>query len=113
MPIVSRGRLRIAARAFTCFLRTLVVERPTSFLIPDLNDMGHWVRRLAEWSPVGVVEPDGKEPFDHIHCNIVIQRRRHGCDNNMVVILGWIIHKENKILDRAARPRSPHLISFP
>ena len=65
-PIISRSHLRIAARAYTCFLRTLVSELPTAFLVRNLNDMGSWVRKLGSWSPQCIGEAGCKEQFDHV-----------------------------------------------
>ena len=106
-PIVSRSRLRVAARAYTCFLRTLVAELPCAFLVLGLNDMGAWVKRLGSWSPERIGEADCKDQFNHIPPALVVQhmseaaawlkaRRRW-----RATTLGWSVHKESGQLDRA------------
>ena len=46
-PVVSRPRRRVAVRAYTCFIRTLVTELPAAFLVLNLNDMGNWIKQLG------------------------------------------------------------------
>ena len=48
-PVISRQRLRIAARAFTLFVRTLAAEIPGAFLTLRLQDMGAWLQKLGRW----------------------------------------------------------------
>ena len=45
-PIIARSCLRVAARAYTCFVRTLVAKLPTAFPVLNLLDMGAWVQQL-------------------------------------------------------------------
>ena len=75
-PLVSRSHLRVAARAYTCFLLTLVSELPAVFLVLSLNDMGQWVQKLDSWSPQCIGEADCKEQFDHVPSSTVISHVR-------------------------------------
>ena len=60
-PIVTRSRLRVAARAHTCFVRALVAELPAAFLVLNLNDMGAWVKQLGSLGTecIGAAELQG------------------------------------------------------
>ena len=48
-PLISKSRLRDAARAFTLFVEALVSEIPGGFLPLNLEGMGAWVRKLRSW----------------------------------------------------------------
>ena len=65
-PLVSRSHLRAAARAYTCFLRTLINQLPAAFLVMNLKDMGQWIQKLDSWSPQCIGEADCKEQFNHV-----------------------------------------------
>ena len=111
-PVVAR-RLRIAARAFTCFLRTLLSELPACFLVLNLNDMGGWINKLGDWSVAVIGEADCKEQFNNVRLQVVIQHMREAAQwlrkrRNEATTLGWSIHKDNKKLDRAGAGPSVH-----
>ena len=48
--VIPRWRLRIAARAFTCFLKTLAQEIPGSFLHLSIQGVAHWMTYLNTWN---------------------------------------------------------------
>ena len=75
-PVISRSRLRVAAHAFTCFVRTLVSELPACFLVLNLNDMGQWVNRLSSWCVEVIGEADCKEQFNNVHPATVVQHMK-------------------------------------
>jgi len=119
-PIVARSRLRIAARAFTCFIRTLVDELPAAFLVLNLNDMGAWVRQLATWEPACIGEADCKDQFNHVPPALVVRHLREASAwlkarrRWRATTLGWSIHKDNSRLDRAgpAKKGTFHFVSM-
>ena len=119
-PIVAQSRLRIAARAFTCFIRTLVDELPAAFLVLNLNDMGAWVKQLATWEPACIGEADCKDQFNHVPPALVVQHLREASAwlkarrRWRATTLGWSIHKDNSRLDRAgpAKKGTFHFVSM-
>ena len=60
-PFVSRHTLRIAARAFTCFLRCLCEEITAAILVLRVTDIAPWVRQLGSWGATCIGEADCKE----------------------------------------------------
>ena len=65
-PFVSRQTLRIAARAFTCFLRALRESITASILVLRVSGIAPWVRALGEWGAMCIGEADCKEQFNRI-----------------------------------------------
>ena len=118
--VIARSRLRIAARAFSCFIRTFVDELPAAFLVLNLNDMGALVRQLASWGPVCIAEADCKDPFNHVPPALVVQHLREASAwlkarrRWRATTLGWSIHKDNSRLDRAGPPKKGtfHFVSM-
>ena len=110
-PVILRSRLRVAARAFACFVRTLVSELPACFLVLNVNDMGQWVNRLSSWSVEVIGEADCKEQFNNVHPATVLQHMKGAAAwlkqrrPWRATTLGWSIHKENKKLDRAGEAK--------
>ena len=110
-PVLSRSRSRVAARAFTCFVCTLVSELPACFLGLNLNDMGQWVNRFSGWSVEVIGEADCKEQFNNVHPATVVQHMKEASTwlkqqrRWRAATLGWSIHKENKKLDRAGEAK--------
>ena len=110
-PLVSRSHLRIATRAYTCFLRALVDELPAAFLVLSLNDMGRWVQKLNSWSPQCIGEADCKEQFNHVPPDTVITHMHEAAAwlkarrRWRATTLGWSIHKENRCLDWAGQAK--------
>ena len=106
-PVVSRQKLRAAARAFTLFVRTLVAEIPGSFLTLRLKDMGAWLQKLGKWGAEFIGEADCKEQFNVIPPSSVLQHMRDAAiwlttrRRWRATTLVWSIHKTNKSHDRA------------
>ena len=119
-PVVSRSRLRVAACAYTCFVRALVAELPAAFLVLNLNDTGAWIKQLGSWGAECIGEADCKDQFNHVPPTLVIQHMReaaawlHARRRWRVTTLGWSIHKENRQLDRAgpAKKGTFHFMSM-
>ena len=111
-PFVSRHTLRIAARAFTCFLRALRESVTASMLVLRVTDIAPWVRTLSQWGATCVGEADCKEQFNRIKPQVTVtelreasqflyHKRRWGADS-----IVWSIHRDCKELDRAGRAAS-------
>ena len=111
-PFVSRHTLRIAARAFTCFLRALCESITASMLVLRVSGVAPWVRTLSQWGVTCVGEADCKEQFNWIRPNITVRelqeasqflyhKRRWGAE-----AIIWSIHRDCKELDRAGRAAS-------
>ena len=111
-PIISRSHLRIAVRAYTCFLRTLVNQLPAAFLVLNLNDMGSCVRKPGSGSLQCIGEADCKEQFNHVPPSKVVSHMREAATllkarrRWRATMLGWSIHKENRPLDRAGQAKN-------
>ena len=108
-PFVSRHTLRIAARAFTCFLRALRESVTASMLVLRVTDVAPWVRTLSQWGATCVGEADCKEQFNRIKPQVTVtelreasqflyHKRRWGAES-----IVWSIHRDCKELDRAGR----------
>ena len=111
-PFVSRHTLRIAARAFTCFLRLLRESVTASILVLRVSDVAPWVRTLSQWGATCVHEADCKEQFNRIRPNVTVRelreasqflyhKKRWGAE-----AIVWSIHRDCKELDRAGRAAS-------
>ena len=72
-PIISRQRLRVAARAFTLFMGTLASEIPSAFLTLRLQDMGAWSQKLGGRGAEYIGEADCKEQLNVIPPSSVVQ----------------------------------------
>ena len=109
--IISRSRLCVAARAFTCFVRCLVSELPGCFLLLNLNDMGRWFNKLFTWFVEVIGEADCKEPFNNFHPRTVVKHMREAAAwlkkrrQWRASTLGFSIHKEHKHLDHAGEAK--------
>ena len=109
---VSRHTLRIAACAFTCFLRALRESITASILVLRVTDIAPWVRALSEWGATCNGDADCKEQFNRFKPNVTVQelkeasqflyhKRRWGAE-----AIIWSIHRDCKDLDRAGRAAS-------
>ena len=105
-PVIARSGLKVVARAYTYFVRTLVEELPAAFLVLNLADMGAWVKQLNSWSPDYIGEADCKDQFNHIPPSLVIQHMKEAAAGLKArrrwraATLGRSIHKENRQLGR-------------
>ena len=99
--------MRIASRAMTCFIRTLLDELPAPILRLSIGDLGDWIHNLP-WAKL-LGEADCKEQFNKIHPRSIIlcrdeasqwltKQRRWRADD-----LIWSIHRECPKLDRAGQ----------
>ena len=111
-PFVSRHTLRIAARAFTCFLRCLCEEITAAILVLRVTDIAPWVRQLGSWGATCIGEADCKEQFNRIRSDTTVhelraasqylhQRRRWGASE-----IVWSVHRDCKHLDKAGKAAS-------
>ena len=62
-PLISKSIWRVAARAFTRFVSTLVDEIPAGFLTCSLQGVGTWVKLLLKWGATRIEEADCKVRF--------------------------------------------------
>ena len=65
-PFVSRHTLRIAAHAFTCFLRTLVDTITASILVVNVSDISTWVQQRSDLGAECTGEADCKDQFNNV-----------------------------------------------
>ena len=111
-PFVSRHTLRIAARAFTYFLRMLRESITTSMLVLRVSDVAPWVRTLSQWGAPCVGEADCKEQFNRIRPNVTVRelqeasqflyhKKRWGAK-----AIVWSIHRGCTELDHAGHAAS-------
>ena len=111
-PLVTRHTLRIAARAFTRFLRALRESVTASMLVLRVTDVAPWVRTLSQWGATCVGEADCKEQFNRIKPKVTVtelreasqflyHNKRWGAES-----IVWSIHRDCKELDRAGRAAS-------
>ena len=101
-PQIQRFYLRMAARAFTLLLRTLISEIPGFFVVLRISDMNDWFHGRAEWECQVIAEAYCSGQFNNIKPQDVmtslsqavtwLQKRRCGFAADMV----WNIHHENK-----------------
>ena len=73
---IARSRLRVAPRAYTCFVRTLVAKLPAAVLVLSLSNKAAWVQQLNSWSLGCIDEADCKDEFNHIPPSLVIQHMK-------------------------------------
>ena len=111
-PFVSRNTLRIAARAFTCFLRCLCTEVTAAILALRISDIAPWLNDLSHWGATCIGEAGCKEQFNRIKPSTTLeeireasqflyQKRRWGSTD-----IVWSIHRDCKALDRAGKAAS-------
>ena len=62
--LIPRWKLRIAARAFTCFLKTLSQEISGSFLHLSIQGVAQWMTDLNSWNCTVIGEADCKDQFN-------------------------------------------------
>ena len=72
-PIVPRSRLRLAARAFSCFLRVLSNEIIGCFHHHNVHSIASWNTWLDTWSCTHVTEADCKDQFNNVDPALVVQ----------------------------------------
>ena len=72
-PIVPRFRLRLAARAFSCFLRVLSSEITGCFHHHNVHSIVSWYTWLDTWSCTHVTEADCKDQFNNVDPALVVQ----------------------------------------
>ena len=108
-PIVSKSHLKVAARAFTRFLKYLITELPFSILhlrITDLVAWFHWaggqglhtVTKLHCKDHFNYVQPTNVE--DHmVDASAWLNAKRRG---RMVEVV-WSVHHMHSALDRVAK----------
>ena len=111
-PQVQRFFLRMAARAFTLLLKTLISEIPGCFLVLRISDMNDWFHGLSDWNCQFIAEADCSGQFNNIKPQDVmtslseavtwLQKRRRWSAADTV----WSIHRDNKSLDRAGKGTS-------
>ena len=65
-PVVPRWRLRIAVRAFTCFLKFLSKAVTGSFLHLSIQEVAGWLEDLNSWGCTVIGEADCKDQFNRI-----------------------------------------------
>ena len=65
-PQVQRFFLRMAARAFTLLLKTLISEIPGCFLVLRISDMNDWFHGLSDWNCQFIAEADCSGQFNNI-----------------------------------------------
>ena len=65
-PFILRHWLRLAARAFTLFLRALLSKLPASFLHLRITNLAQWVSALPSWSCQAIGEADCTRQFDKV-----------------------------------------------
>ena len=65
-PVVPRWKLRRAARAFTCFLKSLSSHITGSFLHLSIQDVGRQMLDLNTWHCTVIGEADCKDQFNRI-----------------------------------------------
>ena len=117
-PFVGRHTLRIAARAFTCFLRCLCEEITASILVLRVMDIAPWVQHLSHWDATCMGEADCKEQFYRIQPATIVQdlrdasqffyQKKHWRDSSII----WSVHRDSKALDRVGKAASASFWHF-
>ena len=108
-PVVPRWRLRIAARAFTCFLRFLSKEVTGCFLHLSIQDVAGWLDDLNSWGCTVIGEADCKDQFNRILPRDVLQHLDDATQwlrnerQWRATQMFWSIHKYDKCLDRCGK----------
>ena len=108
-PLITKGKLRIAARAFTCFVEMIVDELPAGFLTRSLHGMGTWIQKLGPWGAEVIGEADCKEQLNVIKPAVVVNHMKEAAawltkrKRWRASELVWSISKSSKKLDRAGQ----------
>ena len=71
--IISKTNLRIAARAYTQFLRSVISEMPMVFQCLHVKDVATWYWSPEGLGPMAVMELDCKEQFNKVKPEWVTQ----------------------------------------
>ena len=123
-PVIPRWRLRITARAFTCFLKTWAEETPGSFLHLSMQGVAHWMTDLNTWNCTVLGVADCKDHFNRIlPCDVLnhFQQATEWLRNQRrwrATQMFWSVHKYDKRLDRFGKASAynfdilSHLITF-
>ena len=105
-PVIPRWRLRIAARAFTCFLRFLSKEVTGCFLHLSIQDVAGWLDDLNSSGCTVIGEADCKDQFNRILPRDVLKHLDDATEwlrnerQWRATQMFWSIHKFDKCLDR-------------
>ena len=75
-PLITKGKPRIAARAFTCFVEMIVDELPAGFLNPQLTGHGHMGTEIVSLRGGVNRGVDCKEQFNVIKPSAVVGHMR-------------------------------------
>ena len=108
-PLITKGKLKIAARAFTCFVEMIVDELPAGFLTRSLHGMGTWVQKLGPWGAEVIGEADCNEQINVIRPSAVVNHMREAAawltrrKRWRASELVWSISKSSKKLGRAGQ----------
>ena len=104
---ILRHWLRLAARAFTLFLKTLVSELPACFLHLRITDLAEWVSALPSWKCQVIGEADCTQQFDKVPPTSIVDslkeagtwlRKKKQWRAHETV---WSNHKDNPAHDRS------------
>ena len=108
-PVIPRWRLRLAARAFTCFLKFLSSHITGSFLHQSIQDVGRWMLDLNTWHCTVIGEADCEDQFNRILPSDVLQHFHEATEwlrsecRWRAPQMFWSLHKYDKTLDRAGK----------
>ena len=108
-PVIPRHRLRLAARAFSCFLRVLTSEITGCFHHHHVHSVAAWYEWLGTWSCDYIGEADCKDPFNNVDPKLVVQYLRDSTAwlktqrKWRATQMCWSIHKTDKTMDRAGK----------
>ena len=108
-PVLHKVQLKTAARAFTTFLRMLIVEFPMSFQVLRVTDVAQWYRWIDSMGLTTPVELDCKEQFNRVRPVWVVHHMRAASSwlyerkRWRSSELTWSIHKDHRRLDRAGK----------
>ena len=107
--MILRWRLRIAARAFTCFWKTLAQEIPGSFLHLSIQGVAHWMTYWNTWNCTVLGEADCKDQFNRILPSDVPNHFQQATEwlrsqrRWRATQMFWSVHKYDKRLDRCGK----------
>ena len=108
-PIVPRFQLRLAARAFSCFLRVLSSEITGCFHHHNVHSIASWYAWLDTWSCTHVTEADCKDQFNNVDPALVVQYLNESTEwlktkrQWRAPQMWWSIHKTDKSMDRVGK----------
>ena len=104
-PVVPPWRLRIAARAITCFLRFLNKAVTASFLHLSIQEVARWLEYLNSWGCTVISDDDCKDQFNRISPYDALKHFDEAAEwlgNERpwrASQMFWSIHKHDKCLD--------------